>query len=213
MMRSFRFVMGLMTAFFGCQSALADGSGEWTVLFDGSDLSHWESIEGGEWKIEEDVLVGRNGRNWSTNPEQTGSYLRTGKMYRDFVLELEYAINERGNSGVMFRSAAEKNPSFTGYELQITDCFGREPNQKSMGIYDLIPPTENRARPANEWNQVRIEARGHHITVELNGKKVIDFTGDRRLEGYIGLQNHDERSVVKFRNIRIRETNTDETDS
>lgn len=186
-------------------SAEKGENGGWTVLFDGTDLTHWEEIEGGEWSIEDGVLIGRNGRNWSTNPEITGSYLRSKKMYSDFILELEYAINERGNSGVMFRSGPEKNPSFTGYEMQITDCHGREPNNRAMGIYDVVAPTENRAKPAGEWNHAVIQAKGHHITIDLNGKTVVDYTGDRRLEGYLGLQNHDDRSVIKFRNIRIKE--------
>jgi hypothetical protein len=34
---------------------------------------------------------------------------------------------------------------------------------------------------------------------------VSNFTGNRLLEGYIGLQNHDDRSKVFFRNIKVRE--------
>lgn len=177
----------------------------WTVLFDGTDLSQWETIEGGEWSIEGDVLIGKNGRNWSTDPEKTGSYLRTKKMYDDFILELDYAINARGNSGVMFRSGPEKNPTFTGYEWQITDCYGKELGSKSMGLYDTAPPTENRAKPTGEWNHVVIKAQGAEITVEWNGKVILNYTGNRRTEGYIGLQNHDDHSVVKFRNVRIKE--------
>jgi hypothetical protein len=34
---------------------------------------------------------------------------------------------------------------------------------------------------------------------------VVDVENERSSTGYIGLQNHDDRSVVKFRNIRITE--------
>lgn len=175
-------------------------------LFNGRDLSGWVTMHGGEWTVEEGVLIGRNGTNWTTNPETSGSWLRTAREYGDFVLELEYAINSRANSGIHFRSALAKNPSFTGYEMQINDDAGRPPRKSGTGsLYDVVAPTKNASKPAGEWNKVRIVCKGSRIQVTLNGEDIVDFTGDRATRGYIGLQNHDGRSVVKFRNIRLAE--------
>lgn len=175
-------------------------------LFNGRDLEGWKKIEGGEWSVENGVLIGRNGRNWSTNPEKTGSWLSTEKPYGDFRLELQFMINERGNSGVFFRSAHEKNPAFTGYELQIFGAPNRPPSKGGPGsIYDVIAPTKNLIRPDGQWNTLTLVARGPRVVVETNGEKTIDADLPRSLRGYIGLQNHDDRSVVKFRNIRIAE--------
>ncbi|NIA15367.1 MAG: DUF1080 domain-containing protein [Nitrospiraceae bacterium] len=175
-------------------------------IFNGRGLEGWALIEGGEWTVEDGALVGRNGRDWSTDPEQTGSWLRTAKEYGDFRLELQYTISERGNSGVFFRSAMEKNPAFTGYEMQIYDAPGIPPSKQGpSSIYDVAAPSENRVRPAGEWNTVTIVAKGSRITIEMNGKQVIDTELNRSKTGYIGLQNHDERAVVKFRNIRVEE--------
>ena len=178
---------------------------QWTTLFDGTDLDHWVVVEGGEWSIEDGVLVGRNGQNWTTNPEKTGSWLRSKRMYSDFELELEYAISENGNSGVFFRAGPNKNPAFTGYEMQITDCHGRDVSKYNAGIYDVVGPSKNMAKPAGEWNHAMIRAVGHTITITLNGETIVEHVGDRRLRGYIGLQNHDDRAVIKFRNVRVRE--------
>ena len=159
-----------------------------------------------DWTVEDGVLVGRNGRNWSEDPETTGSWLRTAKQYADFRLELQYAISKNGNSGVFFRSAAEKNPAFTGYEMQITDSGGQEPSKHAAGsIYDVVAPSKNLVRPAGRWNTVTIVARGSRIVLEMNGEKVIETELNRSMLGYIGLQNHDERAVVKYRNIRVEE--------
>lgn len=182
-----------------------DSEPEWTVLFDGTDLAHWDIVAGGKWCIHNGVLTGSLGEDWTTNPEETGSYLRSKKEYENFELSFEYAINEGGNSGVFFRSAAEKNPAFTGYEMQITDSHGREVNQYNSGIYDYAAPSKNMVNPAGEWNEVLLTVNEHHIVVVMNGEKIVDLQGDRRLSGYIGLQNHDEHSVVKYRNIKIRE--------
>lgn len=175
------------------------------ILFDGRDIKKWVVMHAGEWTIEDGVLVGRNGTNWSTNPERSGSWLRTAKQYTNFILELDYAINPRGNSGVFFRSDTAKNPAFTGYELQINDDHGRNPSKGSSGaLYDVVAAKKNMSKPAGEWNTVRIEARGPHIQAWVNGEQIIDHQGTRRESGYIGLQNHDNRSVVKFRNIRVK---------
>jgi hypothetical protein len=67
----------------------------------------------------------------------------------------------------------------------------------------VIAPTEVRVRPANGWNTVTIIAKGSRIQVEMNGATIIDAELDRSDRGYIGLQNHDENSVVRFKNIRV----------
>jgi hypothetical protein len=175
-------------------------------IFNGEDLDGWTKIEGGDWAIEESVLIGRNGKNWSTNPEKTGSWLSTKKQYGDFRLELQYTLNEKSNSGVFFRSSHEKNPAFTGYEMQIHDSPGSAPTKNGpSSIYAVVAPTKNLVRPAGQWNTVTIVAKGPQITFWMNGEKVLETEQTRSMKGYIGLQNHDERSVVKFKNIRLEE--------
>ena len=114
----------------GCSSPPPGGG---RPLFNGRDLAGWVPMLGGEWRVERGVLVGRNGVDWTTNPEKSGSWLRTAKEYSNFTLELEYAINTRGNSGVFLRSALEKNPAFTGHEVQILDDHGRAPAKYTSG--------------------------------------------------------------------------------
>ncbi len=176
------------------------------TLFNGRDLTGWVAVGGGEWMVEDGVLLGRNGTNWSTNPEKSGSWLRTEKQYSNFVLELEFAINEKGNSGVFIRSALEKNPAFTGHEVQILDDYGREPKKFTTGsLYDVVAPTKNMSKPAGQWNQLRIECQGKRIRVSLNREPIIDYETDRLTRGYLGLQNHDHHAIVRFRNIRLTE--------
>ncbi len=173
-------------------------------IFNGENLDGWTAVAGGEWTVDTGVLTGRNGKDWSTDPERTGSWLRTNEAYSDFRLELQFRINRGGNSGVFFRSATEKNPAFTGYEMQIVDGHGAEASKGGAGsIYDVIAPTENRMRPAETWNTASITALGNSITIELNGETTIETQLDRSAKGYIGLQNHDAKSVVAFKNIRL----------
>lgn len=177
-----------------------------TALFNGRDLTGWVAMHGGEWSVDDHCIVGRNGVDWTTNPEKSGSWLRTEKSYRDFELELEYSINAKGNSGVFFHSALEKNPAFTGHEVQILDDHGQEPKKYTTGsLYDVVAPSKNLSRPAGEWNQLTIRSQNNHVRVTLNGQVIVEHDSQRNLEGYVGLQNHDSHAVVKFRNLWIRE--------
>jgi hypothetical protein len=175
-------------------------------LFNGRDLAGWVPMHGGEWLVQDGVIVGRNGTNWTTNPEKSGSWLRTEKQYSDFVLELEFAINEKGNAGIFLRSGFERNPAFTGHEMQILDDHGKEPKKFTTGaLYDVVAASKNMSKPANEWNKVRITCKGRRIQINLNGEDIVDYQTDRLTRGYLGLQNHDAHAVVKFRHIRLTE--------
>lgn len=39
----------------------------------------------------------------------------------------------------------------------------------------------------------------------MNHERIVDANLDRSLKGYIGFQNHDTRSVVKFKNVRLQQ--------
>ena len=175
-------------------------------VFNEKNLYGWIKMEGGDWTIENGVLTGRNGQNWSTDPAKSGSWLRTRDEHSDFRLELQYKINQGGNSGVFFRSALEKNPAFTGFEVQIYDSPGTPPTKTGPGsLYDFAAPTKNNIRPAGQWNTMTLNANGDKVRVEINHEKVLEATVNRARRGYIGLQNHDSNSVVQFRNIRIED--------
>lgn len=203
-----RLILGPLLAFLlaGCavRSVSPDGS---RPLFNGRNLDGWVRMHGGEWTVEHGELVARNGVEWSTNPGKSGSWLRTEREYGDFVLELEYAVNAKGNSGVFIRSAPEKNPAFTGHELQILDDADLPaPKKWSTGaLYDVVAANRVMSKPAGEWNSLRIEARSLRVKAWLNGVEIINHDGVRSLRGFIGLQNHDDKAVTRFRNIRLTE--------
>ena len=175
-------------------------------IFNEKNLYGWIKMEGGDWTIEDGVLVGRNGLNWSTDPAKSGSWLRSREEHADFRLELQYKINQGGNSGVFFRSALEKNPAFTGFEVQIYDAPGTPPSKTGPGsLYDFAAPTKNNIRPAGQWNTMTLSAIGDKVRVEINHEKILDTTINRAKRGFIGLQNHDSTSIVQFRNIRLED--------
>jgi sugar phosphate isomerase/epimerase len=136
------------------------------------------------------------------------------KKVRDFVLECDFKCStETTNSGIFLRVPSvpvSDDYIYHSIEIQIDD--------KSTGIhhtgaaYDIEAPKVPASLPTGEWNHFKIEFKGAHLRIELNGKLVMDWEAkpggkvkDISPEGYIGLQNHDSQSPPYFRNVYIKE--------
>jgi sugar phosphate isomerase/epimerase len=138
------------------------------------------------------------------------------ERYDDFVIDLEYRTTaDVTNSGVFLRvpeMPANNSYIYHSYEIQIDNSPALGKNFTGA-VYDAEPPTSDAARPTGEWNHFRITFDGNRITVVLNGTTVVDKWNavprgkvrDIARDGYIGLQNHDDRAQVQFRNIYLKE--------
>ncbi|NIM48509.1 MAG: DUF1080 domain-containing protein [Gemmatimonadales bacterium] len=198
----------------------------------GGVFSHCASAQ--EREGYEQILKSRNGRytkqGWNhygpgyfeldretgvlTSHGGMGLFWYAAKQYGDFVLELEFrCAGQATNSGVFLRVPGIPTSDdyiYHSFEIQINDAG--EGIHMTGAVYDGEAPTELASRPTGEWNHYKITFVGNHITVELNGKLVIDWEAEPRgkvediaQRGYIGLQNHDDRSAVYFRNIYVKE--------
>src|SRR3990172_4759057 len=88
-----------------------DGVPKGWLVRDWSDLRKAPPA-GAEWKVENGVLVGSDPR---------GTWLVSEKEFGDFVLEFEWRLGERGNSGCALRAPLFGDPAFDGLELQMVD--------------------------------------------------------------------------------------------
>src|SRR5215469_7121958 len=80
---------------------LADkpNEGGWVSLFNGKDLDGWEQHGGNaKYRAEDGQIIG------TTVPNTGNSFLCTKKDYADFILELEFKVHPKLNSGVQIRS-------------------------------------------------------------------------------------------------------------
>lgn len=192
----------------GAAAAEAEGEDGFVPLFNGKDLTGWETK--GNWLVEEDGALAIKPRAGERGWQRYDAYLWADKPYGDFVLDLEFKIPKGGNSGVFVRVKDKKNPVSTGIEVQISDCHGK----KKVGAHDCggiigtVGPTKNMAKPAGEWNRMIITCRGKQLQVVFNGEQVVDCDlsktsrRNRPLVGYVGLQDHG--LPLWFRNIRIK---------
>jgi hypothetical protein len=174
-----------------------------------NDLSKWET--NGNWIQEEDNVLVIKPRPGEEGWRRFDDYLWSKKQYGDFALELEYKIPEDGNSGVFVRVREKDDPVETGIEVQINDVHGKEEltAHDCGGVIGTVGPSKNMAKPADEWNKMRITVMGTQLKVNLNGEQVVNVNlqntsrSDRPMKGYIGLQDHG--LPLQFRNVSIME--------
>src|SRR4051812_1598837 len=77
---------------------------KWEDLFDGKTLNGWEQAQGkAKYEVKDGMIVGTSVLN------SPNSFLITKKHYGDFVLELDFKVDEGLNSGVQIRSIVDKN--------------------------------------------------------------------------------------------------------
>ena len=200
---------------------------KWEVLFNGKNLKGFQKLNGAaEYVVKDGVIVGASKMN------TPNSFLATTKMFGDFILELEYKVEDGLNSGIQFRSNSLKeyqDGRVHGYQYEI------DPSERawSGGIYDEgrrgwlysmdKNPKAKTAYKANEWNKVRIEAIGTSIRTWLNGIPCSNILDNMTSTGFIALQVHAiskpelEGKTIQWKNIRICTTDlqllkTNETD-
>ena len=194
---------------------------EWTYLFNGQNLDGWTQKNGeAPYEVVDSTIVGTSVLNTAN------SFLCTEKIYSDFILELEFKVDENLNSGVQIRSNSVpeyRDGRVHGYQVEIDPS----PRAYSGGIYDearrgwLYAPVENteaqNAFKHNEWNKYHIEAIGDTIKTWLNDVQVSYLVDNVTDTGFIALQVHsigqDSSKLgaqVQWKNIRIVTENFDQ---
>jgi hypothetical protein len=194
-------------------------------LFNGKDLSGWVKVNNapGTFYVKDKEII--------TTGVPTG-YLRTDKMYENFIAEFEWMHvppNPKavGNSG--FFVWCDPLPALgTGYsraiEVQVLVNLERKDYYTSQGdLFSIhgatcVPdrphpqgwarclPSENRCKGANEWNHYRVEAKDGVLKLAVNGKIVSGVSKCKPRKGYLALEA--EGSECHFRNLKIKELPT-----
>ncbi|MEL6653790.1 MAG: DUF1080 domain-containing protein, partial [Bacteroidota bacterium] len=202
---------------FKADKQTAEELGNWTMLFNGTNLDGWRQLNGkAKYSVENGEIVG------TTVANTPNSFLATEKLYGDFILELEFKVDPAMNSGVQIRSNSlpeYRDGRVHGYQMEIDPS----PRAWTGGIYDegrrgwLYPleqnPPARKAFRQNEWNHYRVECIGSSIRTWVNGIPCTDLIDDMTAEGFIALQVHSIRKddtpgkQIRWRNIKIQTDN------
>lgn len=194
----------------------------WQLLFDGETLEGWHTYlkdNADGWQVTNGILSTEGGKG----------DLLTDQEFENFELFLEWKVEPKGNSGIMYNVVEDKKyqaPYETGPEFQLIDDVNYPaqltPDQKSGANYALDAPKVLAAKPAGEFNTTRIVVNDGKVEHWLNGQLVVAYelwtpewkakvaqTKFAEMPGYgkarkgrIALQDHGD--AVAFRNIKIR---------
>jgi hypothetical protein len=185
----------------------ADDKEEFQPLFNGKDLRGWEATKPELWSVKDGMIVGKQGKNQIKN----NTFLTARGKYTDFTLKVSVRlVGDEGNSGIQFRTRILPDGTARGYQADVARGYWglllEEGSPKRLIIKRPAPEAVRKVRPG-EWNDYEITARGHHITLALNGVESVDVedpTGD--LGGVIALQIHTGPAMeVQFKDIKIKE--------
>jgi hypothetical protein len=197
------------------------------LLFNGKDLSEWQSLDGSpaKWLVKDEVMT-------------VGTYqgnITTKQAFGDVQLHLEWAtpgeiVGEgqgRGNSGIFLMGR---------YEVQILDSYNNKTyfDGQAGAVYKQYAPLVNASRRPGEWQTYDIifhapafDEQGKvikpaRLTVIHNGILIqdnVELKGSTSLKGgtlpdpSVAYQKHpskaplvlqDHHNPVRFRNIWIR---------
>jgi len=177
---------------------------DWQPLFDGKTLKGWHTLPGGNWKVENGVIVGTSDKS-----DPRHGLLVTDKIYKDFELSIKY-LAVKGNSGLYFR--VKEVGGLYGVEGLQAEI---DPLQGDGGLYEtggrgwVVEPDSADLKKwykPGKWNTMTISAKGTSVVVHLNGYKTAEIHNDPgRTEGHIALQLHGGQDMlVSFKDIEIK---------
>lgn len=183
------------------------------AFFNGKNLEKWRMTGPGRFVVENGLLKTEGGM---------GLLWYEGRKIGNETLRVVFrTTGDRDNSGVIIRlPEAPPDPWYgvhNGYEVQI-DAAGDEWH-RTGAIYSLSKAMKQAQKPVGEWNTLEIQMDGPVTRITLNGEVVNVYDpansvpdrkqwfepvrGPRPDYGFIGLQNHDPRSTVYFREISV----------
>lgn len=176
-------------------------------MFNGKDLTGWETDTDGVWSVKDGMIVG------SSNGLKFNTFLRYKKQYGNFVMKAKFRmVTGEGNSGIQFRSSAPPNShQVHGFQADVGDkywgCLYDEARRNKI-LVQAPPETLTKVIKKTGWNEYVIKAEGNHITLQLNGFTTVDYTEKDpaiATSGVIALQLHAGHPyVVQFKDLTIQ---------
>ncbi len=175
---------------------------KWIALFDGKSLDGWEKVgqEKSVWEVTEGAISGSG---------PASMLVCTKGPYKNFRYRAEVKINDKGNSGLYFRTTAK--PGFSdGYEAQIdsthTDII------RTGSLYGFCHVYKQHVKP-DTWFTYELEVRddvwrGREMTrikITLDGNELYEYLDfDKTFKsGHFAFQQHDPGSRVAIRKVEV----------
>ena len=177
-------------------------------LMDGKTFQGWKAAteNPGTWRIEDGAFVCRG-------PRSHLFYVGDDQPFKNFELKVEVMTSPGSNGGIYFHTRyQETNWPKAGFETQVNNTHSDW--KKTGSVYD-VASVGFAAAEDNKWWTQHIMVEGSTVTVKVDGRTVVQYKEppgaqpgkdfERKLgSGTFALQGHDPKSVVHYRNIRVK---------
>lgn len=174
-----------------------------------ADFELMESKKENGWTLKDGVLSNRIQRDAKGKSLHKNGNLRTKRDdFYDFNLKYDVRVLPGCNSGVYLRGI---------YEIQVLDSYGKPVDCHNMAAYyGRVTPKVAAEKKAGEWQTVDVTLYKRHLTVVLNGVKIIDnvpvvgitggaMTSNEFVNGPLYIQG--DHSDADFRNMVLTPLN------
>ena len=184
---------------------------DWIPLFDGKTLTGWKASENqGSFTVEDGTLVVHGARShlFYVGPVNNAHF-------KDFEFTADVMTTRGSNSGIYFHTEYEQEgwPS-KGFECQVNTTH--KDRKKTGGLYAVMDVIDDAPSRDGQWFNYYIKVQGKDVTIKIDGKTTVEWTqppgwlpprgmaGRRIGSGTIAIQGHDPKSLVYFKNIKIK---------
>ena len=204
----------------------ADVEPGFVSLFNGKDLSGWESLPGA-WEVKDGAIRCTGNQKGSKN-----WIIWRGGLLEDFELRLSFRFTS-GNSGVQVRSKDLGELQVRGYQVEVAPA-------EKMGLWHhSLSPEKHRSHLATagqkvaiapdgektaqlsaaasevqayfkegDWNELVVTGRGPHLVQKINGVVFAELIDEEKAyamrSGVLAFQDHGKGTVVEFKDIRLK---------
>jgi len=191
---------------------------DWIPLFDGKTLNGWKASENkNSWQVEDGALVCQGPRS---------HLFYAGKVqdhnFKNFEFMAEVKTTPGSNSGIYFHTEyQETGLPAKGYECQVINSNrevkpGEYVEHKMTGSLYAIRNVWKAPAPDNVWFNYRIVVQGKTMRTYINDELMAEYTepenpfrpedkkGRLISSGTFALQGHDPKSVVYYKNLKIK---------
>lgn len=191
---------------------------EWISLFDGKSMDGWKPSENkGSWVVEDGMLVTRGNRSHLFYDGKVNDH-----NFKNFEFSVDVKTEPGSNSGIYFHTQyQEKGWPAKGYECQVINSSpkvnpGDYVERKLTGSLYAIRNIWKTPVKDGEWFNYRILVQGKTIRIFINNRLMVDYTepentyrpknmkGRLLSSGTFALQCHDPKSVVYYKNLKVK---------
>ena len=186
----------------------AESEAGFKPIFDGKTFNGWKAAteHPDTWKIENGAFVAHG-------PRDHLFYVGDEKPFKNFELKVDVMTEPGSNGGIYFHTKYQPTdwPKY-GFECQVN--VSHTDWKKTGSLYDVVNVASTPAKDNKWWTQ-HIIVKDNKVTVKIDGQIILEYTEPpgtqpgtaftRKLdEGTFALQAHDPKSVVRYKNIRVK---------